>query len=145
MTSGLIGTPAAGSTGVRPGRLAGLRRTIAPIREARGLPKWVLYVGLAIVLVFVVFAIFAPWISPYPFDQYHTAAGVRFPKSGPPSSAHWLGTNIQSTDVLSHIVYGSRTALEVVVIAVVISMLVGVPPSTAAPTPSTTTPATSTS
>jgi peptide/nickel transport system permease protein len=79
------------------------------------------------VLVFVVFAIFAPWISPYRFDQYLTSSGQRFPKSGPPSSAHWFGTNIMSTDVFSHIVYGSRTALEVIVIAVVISMLVGVP------------------
>ena len=112
--------------GVRPGRFAGLRRSLAPIGEARGLPKWVLYIGLAIVIVFVVLAVFAPWISPYGFDQYKDAAG-RFPKSGPPSGKHLLGTNIMSTDVLSHIIFGSRTALEVVVIAVVISLLVGVP------------------
>jgi peptide/nickel transport system permease protein len=120
--------PVAGE-GRRPGRgpLAGLRRMLAPVAEARGLPKWVLYVGLGIIGVFAVFAIFAPLISPYNFDQYQTAAGVRFPKSGPPSGAHWFGTNIMSTDVFSHIVYGSRTALEVVVIAVVCSLLVGVP------------------
>ena len=98
--------------GVRPGRFAGLRRSLAPIGEARGLPKWVLYIGLAIVIVFVVLAVFAPWISPYGFDQYKDAAG-RFPKSGPPSGKHLLGTNIMSTDVLSHIIFGSRTALEV--------------------------------
>jgi peptide/nickel transport system permease protein len=97
------------------------------VGEARGLPKWVLYIGGVLVLVFVVFAIFAPWISPYRFDQYLDSHGHRFPKSGPPSSVHWFGTNIMSTDVFSHIVYGSRTALEVIVIAVVISMLVGVP------------------
>ncbi len=108
-------------------RLAALRRALAPVGEARGLPKWVLYIGLGLVLVFVVFAIFAPWISPYHFDQYRDAAGHRFPKSGAPSGSHILGTNIMSTDVFSHIVYGSRTALEVIAIAVVISMLVGVP------------------
>lgn len=113
--------------GVGSGRLRGLRRALAPVREARGLPKWVLYAGLGIVLVFVVFAVFAPLISPYSFDAYQTASGARFPKSAPPSSAHWFGTNIMATDVFSHIVYGSRTALEVVVIAVVISMLLGVP------------------
>jgi peptide/nickel transport system permease protein len=115
---------------VRRGRFAGLRRALAPVRDARGLPKWVLYIGLAIVLVFVVFAIFAPWISPYHFDQYLDAHGHRFPKSvvgGHPSAKHWFGTNAMSTDVFSHIVYGSRTALEVILIAVVVSMLVGVP------------------
>jgi peptide/nickel transport system permease protein len=87
----------------------------------------VLYIGLFLVLVFVVFAIFAPWLSPYKFDQYLTSTGQRFPKSGPPSSSHWFGTNIMNTDVFSHIVYGSRTALEVIVLAVVISLVIGVP------------------
>src|SRR4051812_22041850 len=115
---------------VRRGRFAGLRRALAPVKDARGLPKWVLYIGIAMVAVFVIFALFAPWISPYHFDQYLDANGNRFPKSvtgGHPSSAHWFGTNAMSTDVFSHIVYGSRTALEVILIAVVISMLVGVP------------------
>ena len=112
---------------VPQGRFRGLRRTLAPIGEARGLPKWVLYIGIAIVLVFVVFAIFAPWISRYGFEQYLNGHGQRFPKSGPPSGAHWFGTNIRENDVFSHIVYGSRTALEVIVIAVIVSLLVGVP------------------
>ncbi|MDX6255841.1 MAG: peptide/nickel transport system permease protein [Frankiales bacterium] len=104
-----------------------LRRSLAPVREARGLPKWTLWVGAAIVAVFVVMAVFAPWISPYRFDQYQTGGGVRFPKSGRPSGSHLFGTNVISTDVLSHIVYGSRTALEVIVLAVIFSLLVGVP------------------
>src|SRR4051812_49089090 len=115
---------------VRRGRFAGLRRALAPVKDARGLPKWVLYIGLAMVLVFVIFAVFAPWISPYHFDQYLDSNGHRFPKSvvgGHPSAEHWFGTNVMSTDVFSHIVYGSRTALEVIVIAVVVSMVVGVP------------------
>ena len=119
--------PAPASSQARPGMLGGVRRFFAPVGEARGLPKWVLYIGLTIVAMFVVFAIFAPLISRYSFDQYQTAGGVRFAKSGAPSSAHWFGTNIMNTDVFSHIIYGSRTALEVVVIAVVVSLLVGVP------------------
>jgi peptide/nickel transport system permease protein len=112
---------------VRRGRFAGLRRALAPVSEARGLPKWVLYIGLAIVGMFVIFAIFAPWISPYDFDQYRTGDGKRFGKSEGPSWDHWFGTNIMSTDVFSHVIYGSRTALEVIVIAVVVSLLIGVP------------------
>ena len=112
---------------VRGRRARGLQRALQPIREARGLPKWVLFIGIALVLVFVVFAIFAPWISPYKFDQYLSSSGQRFPKSGHPSGAHWFGTNIYNTDVFSHIVFGSRTALEVIVLAVVISLVIGVP------------------
>jgi peptide/nickel transport system permease protein len=120
--------PASTSAGkqTRPGVLGSVRRFLAPVGEARGLPKWVLYIGLAIIAVFVIFAIFAPLISPYGFDQY-MSHGVRFPRSTAPSGSHWFGTNITSNDVFSHIVYGSRTALEVVVIAVVVSLIVGVP------------------
>jgi len=120
-------SPAAEAAPSKGRRVRGIRRALAPIAEARGLPKWVLFIGIGIVLVFVVFAIFAPWISPYKFDQYLTTSGQRFPKSGAPSGSHWFGTNIMSTDVFSHIVYGARTALEVIVIAVVISLFVGVP------------------
>jgi len=119
--------PPAPDARVRRGPLRGLRRALAPVAEARGLPKWVLFIGIAIVLLFLVFAVFAPWISPYRFDQYLDSHGNRFPKTGPPSGAHWFGTNIMNTDVFSHIVYGSRTALEVVVIAVVVSLIIGVP------------------
>ena len=55
----------------RPHRpLRRLRRTLEPVREARGLPKWLLYAGASSSLVFVVLAVFAPLISPYGFDQY---------------------------------------------------------------------------
>ena len=104
-----------------------LRRALEPVRDARGLPKWTLYAGVVIVVVFVAMAVFAPLISPYHFDQYQTAAGDRFPKSAHPSGAHLFGTNVQSTDVLSHIVYGSRTALEVIILAVLFSLVIGVP------------------
>ena len=33
-----------------------------------------------------------------------------------PSSAHWFGTTVQSSDVLSRVVYGAQTELEVVAI-----------------------------
>jgi peptide/nickel transport system permease protein len=111
----------------RGGPLRTLRRSLEPVREARGLPKWTLYVGVVIVVVFVVMALFAPWLSPYRFDQYLTSSGARFPKSSAPSGAHPLGTNVVSTDVLSHIIYGSRTALEVIILAVVFSLCIGVP------------------
>ncbi|MDX6204003.1 MAG: peptide/nickel transport system permease protein [Frankiales bacterium] len=112
---------------LKAGPLRTLRRALEPVREARGLPKWTLYAGAFIVVVFVVMAVFAPLLSPYGFDQYQSSSGARFPKSGPPSGAHPFGTNVQATDVLAHIIYGSRTALEVIVLAVLFSLVIGVP------------------
>jgi peptide/nickel transport system permease protein len=102
-------------------------RMYAPIREARGVPKWVLWSGIVITTFFVILALFAPFISPYDFDEYRTATGERFGKQQPPSADHPFGTNVIGTDVLARVIYGARTALEVVVLAVFLSLAVGLP------------------
>jgi peptide/nickel transport system permease protein len=107
-------------------KFAGIRRLWARIQEAGGAPRWILYVGIGIVVFFVVLAIFAPLIAPYGFDQV-SSGGERFPKQAAPSGAHLFGTTVQSTDVLSRVIWGSRTAVEVVVLAVVFSIAIGVP------------------
>jgi peptide/nickel transport system permease protein len=107
-------------------RLLGARRFIATVRQSHGVPKWILYTGVGIVVLFVVLAIFAPLIAPYGFDQF-SADGARFPKQAPPSGEHLFGTTVQATDVLSRVIFGARTAIEVVVLAVLFSLVVGVP------------------
>lgn len=102
-------------------------RLIAPIREARGVPKWVLWSGIVITTFFVILALFAPFISPYDFDEYRTATGERFGKQQHPSADHPFGTNVLGTDVLARVIYGARTALEVVVLAVFLSLMIGLP------------------
>jgi peptide/nickel transport system permease protein len=102
-------------------------RIFTPIRQARGVPKWVLWSGIVITLVFIILALFAPVISPYDFDEYQTASGERFGKQQPPSADHPMGTNVLGTDVMARVIYGSRTALEVVLFAVFFSALVGLP------------------
>jgi peptide/nickel transport system permease protein len=106
-------------------RLPG-KRLLDQIRQAEGTPKLLLYTGTAIVVFFVVLAIFAPLIAPYGFDQVESG-GERFPKQAEPSSTHLFGTTVQSTDVLSRVIWGSRTAIEVVVLAVLFSIVIGVP------------------
>jgi peptide/nickel transport system permease protein len=106
---------------------SGLGRLFAPVKEATGFAKWVLWAGVGITTLFVVLAILAPVIAPYDFDQYRTSDGERFAKQEAPSGDHPFGTTVQSTDVLSRVVYGSRTALLVVVLAVTFSMCIGVP------------------
>jgi peptide/nickel transport system permease protein len=109
-----------------PRRRFGMPRWARPLSQARGMPRWILLSGVGIVVFFVVLAIFAPLIAPYGFDQV-TADGARFPKQAEPSSEHLMGTTVQSTDVLSRVIWGSRTAIEVVVLAVVFSLALGVP------------------
>jgi peptide/nickel transport system permease protein len=101
-------------------------RFLQTIASARGTPRWILISGCVIVAFFVILAVFAPLIAPYGFDQV-SADGVRFPKQHAPDSTNLLGTTVQSTDVLSRVVWGSRTAVEVVVLAIVFSLTIGVP------------------
>lgn len=103
-----------------------LKSLTSPFRNTTGLARWILVTGLVITAVFVVFALFAPWIAPYGFDQVSGATG-RFPKMAPPSGAHPLGTNDQFFDVLSRVIWGARTAIEVVTLSVIVSVLTGVP------------------
>jgi peptide/nickel transport system permease protein len=96
------------------------------VRGAHGIPRWLLLTGIALTLLFAVLAVFAPLIAPYGFDTF-SSGGARFGKLAHPDSAHWMGTTTQSLDVLSRVVFGARTAMEVVVLAVVFSLIVGVP------------------
>jgi peptide/nickel transport system permease protein len=107
-------------------RLIALGRATKPIREATGIARGMLWAGAAITLFFVVLAVFAPLISPYAFNQYKSN-GVRFPQLGHPSSAHWMGTTVQSSDVMARVIYGAQTELKVVVIALVMALTIGVP------------------
>ena len=102
-------------------------RMFAPLREARGVPKVIVWTGAVITLTFVVLAIFAPAISPYAFDQYKTNAGVRFVKQQPPSAEHPFGTNVMSTDVLARVIFGARTAIEVTVLSLLLALAIGLP------------------
>jgi peptide/nickel transport system permease protein len=107
-------------------RTVGIRRAFEPIAEARGIARGMLWTGAGLTLFFVVLAIFAPLISPYGFDQYESG-GHRFAQLAHPSHSHLFGTTVQSTDVLARIVWGAQTELEVVALALVFGLLIGVP------------------
>ena len=102
-----------------------LRVLLSPFRNTSGLARWILVAGLVITGIFVVCAIFAPWIAPYGFAQ--TGEHGRFPKMAPPSATHWLGTNDQFFDILSRIIWGARTEITVVLLSVIIAVVVGMP------------------
>jgi peptide/nickel transport system permease protein len=103
-----------------------LRLLAKPFTETAGLARWMLVAGVAITAIFLVLALFAPWIAPYGFAQ-SAADGVRFPKAGVPSGDHLLGTDRLFFDVFSRVIWGARTAIEVVVLSILICVAVGVP------------------
>ncbi len=102
------------------------RAVLAPFRNTSGLARWILVTGLLITAMFVVLAIFAPWIAPFGFNQ-QLDDGVKFAKMAPPSGEHWFGTSDLFHDVLSRVIWGARTALQVVALSVTFSMVIGVP------------------
>ncbi|MCL8249901.1 dipeptide ABC transporter ATP-binding protein [Aeromicrobium fastidiosum] len=96
------------------------------VRQSHGLQRFMLLLGFGLVFLFVFVAIFAPWLAPYDFNA-DRANGVVFGTQQGPSADHWFGTTVGGTDVLSRVIYGARTAVEVIVLAVVLSGVVGVP------------------
>lgn len=77
-------------------------------------------VGLFLVVVLIVAAIFAPWIAPYGPDQMGAGMALL-----PPSADHWFGTDEFGRDMFSRVVFGARLTIQVGVIAVGISLTVG--------------------
>lgn len=110
-----------------PRRVGFVRRMFAPVAQARGIPRAIVWIGVGITAMFILLAIFAPVVSPYHFNQYRTGDGVRFVKQEAPSAEHPFGTNVMSTDVMSRVIYGSRTALEVVLLSLAFALAVGLP------------------
>ena len=78
--------------------------------------------GLAIVLGFIVLALFAPWIAPH--DPIATDWGAI---RQAPSAAHWFGTDDIGRDVLSRVIWGTQASLLAGVVSVSISLALGVP------------------
>jgi peptide/nickel transport system permease protein len=78
-------------------------------------------VGLAIVAILVLAAIFAPFLAPY--NPYTVSLNDRLQ---PPGGAHVLGTDELGRDILSRLIYGARVALYVGIFTVALSGILGV-------------------
>ncbi|WP_062318575.1 ABC transporter permease [Demequina maris] len=98
---------------------------IAQLRQSVGLQRGMLVTGLVLTAIFVLTAVFAPLLAPYGFAQLRGPDGP-FGAQQPPSAEHWLGTTQGGYDVLSRLIWGSRTALLVIIVAVIASLLIGV-------------------
>jgi peptide/nickel transport system permease protein len=75
--------------------------------------------GIALLLFFVLTAVFAPFISPY--DPY-----VRVDRPfRPPSNKYLLGTNDIGQDILSELIYGTRVSLTIGFMAALFTVVIG--------------------
>ncbi|MCH8188553.1 MAG: ABC transporter permease [Proteobacteria bacterium] len=81
-------------------------------------------VGLGIVVVIVLAAAFAPFVTPYP---QHARAFVDFANASlAPSSTYLLGTDVIGRDVLTRIIFGYRVSLMLGVVVLAIAVPIGV-------------------
>lgn len=78
--------------------------------------------GVVIISIFVLVAVFAPFVAPY--DPLETTFVERLEE---PSIAHLLGQDEQGRDILSRIIHGSRISLGIGLISVGIGLAVGIP------------------
>jgi peptide/nickel transport system permease protein len=108
--------PAPAVAEIKHGRWGDLWRAISRNKKA--------LVGVLLLLLFVVLAIFPGQIAPY-----DPSAEIFTPALGP-SRAHWLGTTSYGQDIYSQVIWGTRLslviALAVGAIATVLAVLVGV-------------------
>lgn len=102
-----------------------IQSTCAPSRRIQFIKRFAAsrpaMIGLILLAVLVVSAVFAPALAP--FDPYES----NLPNSlKPPSSNNFLGTDELGRDILSRILYGARISLLVGVESVVLALLFGV-------------------
>jgi peptide/nickel transport system permease protein len=82
--------------------------------------RGVVVFGIIIVLLFIIAAVFAPWLAPYDpakIDMNNILLQ--------PSKAHWLGTDALGRDTLSRTIYGTQTSLLIGFFVVILGALVG--------------------
>ena len=81
--------------------------------------------GLVIATFFLLVAVFAPLLAPYPAD----AGSATHPLSSflPPSWHHPFGTDDVGRDLFSRVIYGTRISLTIAAVVIAFSCVVGIP------------------
>jgi peptide/nickel transport system permease protein len=81
------------------------------------------FLGVIILLIFILVGIFAPVLAPYNPTQDSDANG-RFPLMGEPGVEHILGTTHAGNDILSQLIFGTRVTLSVGLITGILSTFI---------------------
>ena len=99
-------------------------RLRARLRTGGAVQRAMLLTGAVLTVLFVLAALLGPLLAPYGYAQLQEG-GRLFGSQQHPSGAHPLGTTIAGYDVLSRTVWGARTALEIILAALLLSVLPG--------------------
>lgn len=86
--------------------------------------------GAIIILFFVLAALLAPWIAPFPEQGMGATDSAN--RNLAPNSSNWLGTDQLGRDVLSRVILGTQPALAISLLVVAIAALIGIPLGAAA-------------
>ncbi|AYG76824.1 ABC transporter permease [Rhizobium sp. CCGE532] len=79
-------------------------------------------IGCLIILGFCLVALCASWIAPFDPTEQHILDALRTP-----NATYWLGTDEYGRDLFSRMIYGTRPALLVGTLSILVSLLIGVP------------------
>jgi peptide/nickel transport system permease protein len=83
-------------------------------------PTVTAWIGIVIVVGFILTGIFAPWIAPHPeadsiADSY-----------APPSADMWFGADQIGRDLFSRVIYGARTTIGIAFLTTILSFTIGI-------------------
>jgi peptide/nickel transport system permease protein len=76
-------------------------------------------IGLLLTFGFLVMALFAPWLAPYPMSE---SVGDMWMG---PSAEFWLGTDNLGRDLLSRLIHGARTTMTIAALATALAFSIG--------------------
>ena len=97
---------------------------VSPLEQKRSMPAWLakpsFVIGLLIVLVVILMALFPQFIAPY--DPIATDVTV---SNQAPSAAHWFGTDFYGRDIFSRVIWGTRYDLVIGLAAASVPFIVG--------------------
>lgn len=96
------------------------------LSERRSLSMQLMLVGIVITVSFIIVALLASTFQGWGWLQDPTASLIN-PIHEPPGGKYWFGTNRQGYDVFSRTLFGSQAALQVVILATTLSLIIGVP------------------
>lgn len=78
-------------------------------------------VGLVVIILLILIAIFAPFLAPYGYEEQDLMATYQSP-----NATYLLGTDNLGRDILSRLIYGSRQSLRIGVLSVAIAATLGI-------------------
>jgi peptide/nickel transport system permease protein len=85
----------------------------------------VAFIGMIIVIAFILLALIGPLVAPYDFDDVIRGEDRRALKRLPPSADFIMGTDLVGRDVFSRVLYGARETIGLPLIATALAVFLG--------------------